>query len=218
MENLKIVIFLFDGITALDAVGPFEVLSKIPNSKVYFTSKETEFVSCIGGLHLVSDYSINEITEADILVIPGGPGINELLNDSVILNWINNIHKTTKFTTSVCTGSLLLGSAGILKNLKATSHWNHIEKLKEYNAEPVKSRYVIDGKVITSAGVSAGIDMSLKLAELAGSESLSKLIQLAIEYDPSPPYDSGSPEKISKELLAIFHKANTRGMPDNERS
>jgi transcriptional regulator GlxA family with amidase domain len=210
MESIKIVIFLFDGMTALDAVGPYEVLSRIPNSKVYFVSMEPGIVCCMGGLNLVSEYSIKEITETDILVIPGGFGIDDLLDNVEILNWIRNIHRTTKFTTSVCTGSLLLGAAGILTNLKATTHWNHIEKLKKYNAEPVKSRYVIDGKVITSAGVSAGIDMSLKLVELVGNESLSKLIQLSIEYDPSPPFDAGSPEKISKELLEIFHKTNAQ--------
>ena len=209
MGPIKIVILLFDRITALDAVGPFEVLSKIPNSKVYFAAIEPGTVSCMGGLKLVAEYPIKDITEADILVIPGGTGINNLLNNVDILDWIIKIHKTTKYTASVCTGSLLLGAAGLLKNLRATTHWNHIEKLKNFGAEPVKSRYVIDGKVITSAGVSAGIDMSLKLAELVGSESLSKLIQLAIEYDPEPPYDAGSPDKISKELLAVFHKANS---------
>ena len=210
MESIKIVILLFDGLTALDAVGPYEVLSRIPNSKVYFVSGGTEFVSCTGGLHIVSDYSIYEITEADILVIPGGFGVDKLLNNTEILNWIKKIHEKTKFTTSVCTGSLLLGAAGILRNLKATTHWNHIEKLKKYDAEPVKERYVIEGKIITSAGVSAGIDMSLKLVQLIGSESLSKLIQLSMEYDPAPPFDAGSPEKISKELLALFHSANTQ--------
>jgi len=210
MDSIKIVILLFNGITALDAIGPYEVLSKIPNSKVYFVSKEPGNIYCMGGLNLVSQYSIKEITEADILVIPGGSGIDSLLDNNEILIWIKNIHNTTKYTTSVCTGSLLLGAAGIITNLKATTHWNHIDKLKKYGAEPIKSRYVIDGKVVTSAGVSAGIDMSLKLVELVRNETLAKLIQLAIEYDPSPPFNAGSPEKVSKELLEIFQKANAQ--------
>jgi len=211
MESIKIVILLFDGLTALDAVGPYEVLSRIPNSKVYFVSIEPGIISCMGGLKLVSGYSIKEITEADLLVIPGGFGIDNLLNNTEILDWIKKIHESTKFTASVCTGSLLLGAAGILRNLKAATHWNHLDKLKKYDAEPVKERYVIEGKIITSAGVSAGIDMSLKLVQLIGSESLSKLIQLSMEYDPSPPFDAGSPEKISKELLEVFYKANANG-------
>ncbi|MDP4176612.1 MAG: DJ-1/PfpI family protein, partial [Bacteroidota bacterium] len=121
-----------------------------------------------------------------------------------LIKWIRQLHQTTKFTVSVCTGSLLLGSAQLLQGLKATTHWKHFEKLNDYGAEVTKSRYVIDGKIVTSAGVSAGIDMSLKLVELTGSESLAKMIQLGIEYDPMPPFDAGSPEKVSKELLEVF--------------
>jgi transcriptional regulator GlxA family with amidase domain len=210
MDNLKIVVLLFDGITALDAVGPYEVLSKIPNSKIFFAALKQEQINCPGGMKLHADYSIEEILEADILLIPGGGGIDNLLDNKEILEWIRKIHGTTKFTTSVCTGSLLLGAAGILKNLKATSHWDHIEKLKKYGTDPVKERYVIDGKIITAAGVSAGIDMALKLTALVGNESLAQMIQLAIEYDPMPPFNSGSPEKISKELLEAFLKINSQ--------
>ena len=210
MENFTIVIFLFNGMTALDAVGPYEVLSKIPDSKIYFVSLEPGNISCAGGLTLISGYSIKEINKADILLIPGGSGIDNLLNNSEILDWIRNIHKTTQYTASVCTGALLLGASGILKNLKTTTHWNHMERLKKYGAEIQKSRYVIDGKVITSAGVSAGIDMSIKLVSLLRTETLAKLIQLAIEYDPAPPFETGSPEKVPKELLEIFKKAYTQ--------
>jgi transcriptional regulator GlxA family with amidase domain len=210
MENLKIVVLLFDGITALDAIGPYEVLSKIPNSKTFFAALKPEQINCAGGMKLYADYSIEEISEADILLIPGGSGIDNLLDNKEILEWIKRIHRTTKYTTSVCTGSLLLGAAGLLENIKATSHWNHIEKLKNYNAEPVKERYVIDGKIITAAGVSAGIDMVLKLTALVGNESLAQIIQLAIEYDPMPPFNAGSPEKISKDLLEAFLKINSQ--------
>jgi transcriptional regulator GlxA family with amidase domain len=208
LESLKVVIFVFENITALDAVGPYEVLSKLPNATVKFVSTEQGQISCMGGLRLVADYSIEEVSEADILLIPGGPGINKLLENKRITDWIRTLHENTNYTASVCTGSLLLGAAGILTNLKATTHWNQIERLRDYGAEPVKSRYVIAGKIITSAGVSAGIDMSLKLAELVGSESAARLIQLAIEYDPSPPFNSGHPEKASKELLELFLRIN----------
>jgi putative intracellular protease/amidase len=207
MDSLMVVILLFNGMTALDAVGPYEVLSKIPNSKVYFVSLEPGNIICQGGLNLVSNYSIKEINKADILLIPGGPGINNLLNNTEILDWIKNIHTTTQYTTSVCTGALLLGASGILKDKKATTYWNQLEKLKNYGAESIKSRYVVDGKVITSAGVSAGIDMSIKLVALIRNESLAQIIQLAIEYDPFPPFNAGSPDKVSKDLLEIFQKA-----------
>ncbi|MDP4197636.1 MAG: DJ-1/PfpI family protein [Bacteroidota bacterium] len=204
MKALKVAIFVFDGMTALDAVGPYEVLSNIPNSKVYFVSTSPGTINCKGGLKIIADYSLNDITSADILLIPGGPGVDSLLNNEPLIKWIKQLHQTTKFTVSVCTGSLLLGSAQLLQGLKATTHWKHFEKLNDYGAEATKSRYVIDGKIVTSAGVSAGIDMSLKLVELTGSESLAKMIQLGIEYDPMPPFDAGSPEKVSKELLEVF--------------
>jgi transcriptional regulator GlxA family with amidase domain len=214
MESIKIVILLFDSIAALDAVGPYEVLSKIPGAKVCFVSLEARPVKCAGGLTLVADYSIEDIQEADVMVIPGGRGIDRLLHHNELLAWVQAIHKTTRYTVSVCTGSLLLGAAGLLNGMKATSHWLHIEKLKEYGAEPLKERYVVEGKIITSAGVSAGIDIALELVRLIKNETLAKAIQLAIEYDPSPPFDAGAPHKASKELVQMVRAAYTRNVSE----
>ena len=207
LESPTVAILLFDGITALDAVAPYEVVSKIPGAQVCFVSLTAGAVSCTGGLTLVADYSIEDIKEADVVVIPGGRGVNNLLNHTELLAWVRAIHKTARYTVSVCTGSLLLGAAGLLNGLKATSHWLHIDKLKEYGAEPVKARYVVEGRIITSAGVSAGIDMALELVRLIKNETLAKAIQLAIEYDPSPPFDAGAPHKASKELVEMVRTA-----------
>jgi len=210
MDKTKIVILLFDNITALDAVGPFEVLSRIPAVEIFFVSNETGLKTSTGGLKLLAEHSIKDFTRADILLIPGGKGVDDLLENNTILEWIKQVHKSTKYTASVCTGSLLLGAAGILKGLKATTHWNHIERLNKYDAEVVDERYVQDGKVITSAGVSAGIDMSLKLVQLIKNETLAKALQLAIEYDPAPPFDAGSPSKAPKELVELVRNASSR--------
>ena len=128
------------------------------------------------------------------------------MNNVELKRWIRSIHKKSLFTCSICTGALLLGSTGLLKDKQATTHWNHFERLRNFGAIPVKSRYIIDGKIITAAGISAGIDMSLKLAGLIKNDSTAQIIQLAIEYDPMPPYDAGSPEKIPFHLLDIFKK------------
>lgn len=208
MEETKITILTFNDLTILDAVGPYEVLSRIPGAKVLFASLEPGPIICRGGAQLNADYSFRDIKETDILLVPGGQGINTLLNNNEVIDWIKMIHENTKFTASVCTGALLLGAAGLLKGKKATTYWNSTDRLKDYGVEFVKTRYVIDGKIISSAGVSAGIDMSLKLVSMLKNDALAKIIQLSMEYDPAPPFDAGSPDKISKDLLEIFHKAN----------
>ncbi|HPG38816.1 MAG TPA: DJ-1/PfpI family protein [bacterium] len=204
---MRIVILVFDGLTALDAVGPFEVLSKIPGAEIIFTALQKGLITCNGGLQLVASHSLQEIDVADILVIPGGTGTAALLENQPVLEWIRHIHQTTRFTASVCTGSLVLGAAGLLNGIPATTHWNHIPSLARYGAQPDKSRYVIADKIITAAGVSAGIDMALKLVALIRNENLAQIIQLAIEYDPAPPFDAGSPDKIPAPLLQAYNHA-----------
>ncbi|MBN2029920.1 DJ-1/PfpI family protein [bacterium] len=201
MKTQTIGILLFDGLTALDAVGPYDVLSKLPYSKVSFVSIQPGTITCTGGLKLLSDCSIKDDIYFDIMVIPGGHGINALLHNDDVLRWIKEKYLKSKYTVSVCTGSLLLGAAGLLKGLKATTHWAQIDKLKVYGAIPVKKRYIQQGKIITSAGVSAGIDMALKLAELLKNKKVAQTIQLAIEYDPDPPFDTESPSKASPEMI-----------------
>jgi transcriptional regulator GlxA family with amidase domain len=206
-KQIEIAILIFDNYTALDVIGPYEVLSKIPDSKIFITAVNQGLYKDIKGLKISADYSIKDITNPDILVIPGGFGIDSILNNREIITWIQTAHKTSIWTVSVCSGALLLGAAGILENCKATTHWNRIDQLKEFKAIPVHERYVREGKIITSAGVSAGIDMSLYLLSLIVNENFAKAIQLGMEYEPKPPFDSGSPDKAPKEIVEIVKKS-----------
>ena len=203
---MKIGILLFDNMTALDAVGPYEVLARIANAQIYFIGVEKKVYKDFYGLKLVADYSIDEVKELDILLIPGGYGIDVLFANSTLKNWIKQIDKTTKFTVSVCSGALLLAEAGLLDGKRCTTHWRRKEQLKKHNVLFEEERYAHDGKIITSAGVSAGIDMALYLVSLIEGEQSAKLIQLGIEYDPMPPFDCGSPKKVPKELIEQYNK------------
>ncbi len=156
------------------------------------------------GLKMYAEYTIDEIKQADILLIPGGFGIDNLLSNKKILDWIQKIDGTTKWTTSVCSGSLLLAKAGLLENKDCTTHWRRKEQLSKYNVTIKNERYVQDGKILTSAGVSAGIDMALYLVSKIAGEQTAKMIQLGIEYDPDPPFNSGSPEKAPEEILNLI--------------
>jgi putative intracellular protease/amidase len=199
---MEIAILLFDRLAALDAVGPYEVLSRIPNATVKFAAKETgPNRTDIGSLALVADYKIDQVPRPDIIVVPGGPGQTALMDDEAVLNWIRQAHETSRWTTSVCTGSLILGAAGLLKGLKATSHWLAYDVLRSLGAQPAPERVVIEGKIITSAGVSAGIDMALTLVARECGEEIAQSIQLSIEYDPQPPFDAGSPAKAPAEVV-----------------
>ncbi|MCX6238298.1 MAG: DJ-1/PfpI family protein [Bacteroidia bacterium] len=198
---MKIVILIFDNYTALDIIGPYEVLSKLPNAKVYLAGLERREYKDSHGLRISADYSINEITVADILLIPGGFGIDELLKNNEIIEWIQQIDHSTQWTVSVCSGSLLLAQAGLLNGKECTTHWRRKDQLRNYNVKVKDERYLQDGKIITSAGVSAGIDMALYLVSKIADDQTAKMIQLAIEYDPKPPFDCGSPDKLPKEMI-----------------
>jgi transcriptional regulator GlxA family with amidase domain len=213
-ETLKIAILLFDNFTALDVVGPYEVLSKIPNSKIYMVSVKSGLYKDVKGLQISADFSLQDMRNPDILVIPGGLGIDSILDNQDIINWIQNSHRTSKWTVSVCSGALLLGSAGLLNDCKATTHWNRKNQLVKYGAILQNDRYVKDGKIVTSAGVSAGIDMSLFLLSLIVNVNFAKAVQLGMEYDPKPPFDSGSPEKAPKEILDKIKQSNP---PNNKK-
>lgn len=200
---MKITIFLFDDYTALDVIGPYEVLSKLPNSQIFFVGLEKKAYKDSHGLKIIADYNLNEIVQTDILLIPGGFGVDKILKDKVIIEWIQEVDKTSTWTLSVCAGSLLLAEAGLLEGKNCTSHWGRKKQLRNYNVIVTDKfeRYIHDGKIITSAGVSAGIDMALYLVGKIAGDQTAQLIQLAMEYDPKPPFDCGTPEKASKELL-----------------
>ncbi len=199
---MRTAILIFEGLTVLDAVGPYEVLRSVPGSEVSFVAPEAGVQRAdSGALGLVADYSLEEVTDPDIVLVGGGAGNRPLMEDERVLEWLRSADSTSRWTTSVCTGSLVLGAAGLLEGKRATSHWLFLERLREFGAEPVSERVVEDGKVMTAAGVSAGIDMALNLAALEAGEETAKAIQLGIEYDPQPPFDSGSPAKADPKLV-----------------
>jgi len=196
---MDIAILLFDKLTALDAIGPYDVLNRLPNSTVYFVGEEKRGYKDSYGLTMMADYSIDEITEADILLIPGGAGIDALLDNQALINWIHEVDQTTILTTSVCAGSLLLAEAGLLENKNCTTHWKRKAQMSKYNLTVKHERYVQDGKIITSAGVSAGIDMALYLVGQIAGKQAAQVIQLGIEYNPDPPYEFIDPDALLKE-------------------
>ena len=199
---MQIAIPLYDRFTALDAVGPYEVLSRLPDAELTFVGFELGPVRTDNErLAIHVDALLEDIPEPEVFVVPGGWGTRALLDDERILSWIRHAHEHTQWTTSVCTGSLLLGAAGVLEGLDATSHWLELEALEEFGAAPTGRRVVEQGKVITAAGVSSGIDMGLTLAAKIAGEEFAKTVQLLIEYDPQPPFDSGSTAKAAPELV-----------------
>lgn len=204
MPEMKIAILIFDKLTALDAIGPYEVLSRLPEAELSFVAKEAgPKRTDTGALALTADLGLDQLTDPDIVLVPGGEGNRPLLEDGEVLDWLRAAHQATTWTTSVCTGSLVLAAAGILRGKRATSHWAYRDQLREGGAEPVAERVVVDGKIVTAAGVSAGIDMALQLTALEFGDDLARAIQLGIEYDPEPPFDSGSPEKADPQLVEL---------------
>ncbi|MFE1777101.1 DJ-1/PfpI family protein [Streptomyces sp. NPDC059008] len=202
---MQIAILLYDRFTTLDAVGPYETLSRLPEAETVFVGERTgTYRNEVGSLGLVADAALSEVTAPDILVVPGGPGQLAHMDDGPVLDWIRAVDAGTTWTTSVCTGSLILGAAGLLKGRRATSHWLALDQLPALGAEPTGERVVFDGKYVTAAGVSSGIDMGLALAGRIAGDTAAQAIQLGIEYDPQPPYDAGAPDKAPAEVTALL--------------
>lgn len=202
---MQTAILLYADLTALDAVGPYDVLSRIPDNEVVFVAQRRgEHRTDQGSLGLVADATLDEVTTPDVVVVPGGFGTRPLMRDAAHLDWIRQVHTTSTWTTSVCTGSLLLGAAGLLDGIDATTHWASYDALAETGAVPTEQRVVVRGKIVTAAGVSSGIDMALHLTAELGGDDLAKAIQLSIEYDPQPPFDCGAPSKAPAELVALL--------------
>ena len=202
---MEITCFIFEGITVLDVIGPYEVLHRLPDANVKFAAKRAgEIRTENNALALVADHAIADVVRTDILVIPGGFATRELEHDTEVLDWIRAIDATTTWTTSVCTGSMLLAAAGLLEGKEATTHWASLERLREYGAIPTSRRVVEQGKYVTAAGVSSGIDMGLTLAARVAGDTYAQAIQLGIEYDPQPPFDAGALEKAPAEAVAVL--------------
>jgi len=203
---MNIAIVLYDRFTALDAIGPYEVLSRIPGAKVTFVAAQAGPVRTDNDmLTVMADQSLQDIAQPEIVLVPGGPGAVATRAEAT-LQWLRDAHETSTWTTSVCTGSLILASAGLLDGKRATSHWLAMEELGRLGAEPVHERVVFDGKLVTAAGVSAGIDMALSLAATIAGDTVAQAIQLGIEYDPQPPFDAGSPEKAPQAIVEALRE------------
>ena len=193
---------LFPGLTQLDLTGPYEVLARLPGAEIHLVWKDLAPVHSDRGLEIVPTDTFDSCPTLDLICVPGGPGINALLTDDVTLSFIRHQAWGARYVTSVCTGALVLGAAGLLQGKRATTHWMSHDLLAEFGAIPVKARVVTDGRLITGGGVTAGIDFALTvIAELAGRE-LAEAIELGLEYDPQPPFGTGSPERAGPELVA----------------
>jgi putative intracellular protease/amidase len=204
---VDIAIPIYDRFTALDAIGPYEVLSRLPGARVSWLSHEPGLVRTDNGmLALEATAAFEDLPAPEVIVVPGGVGTRDLLGDERLLGWLRSAHEMTTWTTSVCTGSLLLGAAGLLDGLRATSHWLELGTLAGFGAEPTQERVVPQGRVVTAAGVSSGIDMALWLTGRIAGDDVARAIQLLIEYDPQPPYDSGSTAKAGPELTAFVRE------------
>jgi putative intracellular protease/amidase len=216
---MDIAIVAYDNMAALDAIGPFEVFAHLPDATVTWVGvdvgvKRTEEGK--GGVGISADVAIEELPNPDIIVVPGGHGEQALRKNDRFVSWLRAAHETSQWTTSVCTGSLLLGAAGLLQGKRATSHWLALDELKNFGAEPTSERVVIDGKIVTGAGVSAGIDMALTLTGMIAGDIVAQTIQLGIEYDPQPPFDAGSPHKAPK-FSVDFLRDSSRFLLTGER-
>jgi transcriptional regulator GlxA family with amidase domain len=202
---MQIAIGLYPGLTLLDVIGPYQVLSLVPGHEVVLCAERTGPLSDDNGLVTLDiAHRFEDVPTPDVLLVGGGYATRALAtDDSAIVRWIRGAHPTTRFTTSVCTGSLLLGAAGLLDGLRATSHWQAAPLLETYGATPVRDRVVIEDRIITAAGVSAGIDMALTLVDLLHGPEMAEAIQLGIEYDPQPPFDSGAPWKADPGIVEM---------------
>ncbi|WP_181791538.1 DJ-1/PfpI family protein [Streptomyces phytophilus] len=202
---MQIAILLYDGLTALDAVGPYEILARLGGAEVVtVAAARGPVANDVGSLALVADAALDEVASPQIVVVPGGPGQIAQMADGPLHEWLRAVDEQTLWTTSVCTGSLILAAAGLLRGRRATSHWLALEQLRAHGAEPTGERVVFDGKYVTAAGVSAGIDMALTLVGRIQGDTVGQAVQLATEYDPQPPYDAGAPEKAPAEVVRLL--------------
>ena len=209
-------LLLFPNLTQLDMTGPYEVFTKFPDSEVHLLWKSLEPVTAAGGMRLLPSTTFADCPQLDLLCVPGGAGMNPLLNDDEVLDFLRRQASGARYVTSVCTGSLVLGAAGLLRGRRATTHWMSLPMLAAFGCEPVAERVVVDGNVITGGGVTAGIDFALTVAgELLGAEAAER-IQLGMEYDPHPPFDAGSPERAGPSVVEAVSAAAAARQTERE--
>jgi putative intracellular protease/amidase len=204
---VQIAVFLYDHLTALDAIGPYQVLSRLPGAETIFVAERAGEIRCDGGeLALLADAGIAEVTTPDILVVPGWSGARQttLLSQGSVHDWLRTVDERTAWTTSTGTGSIVLASAGLLRGRRAATHWLVVDRLADFGAIPSRDRVVFDGKYVTAAGGSAGIDMALTLAAVIDGDTTAQAIQLGIEYAPEPPFDAGTVATAPAEIVAAM--------------
>lgn len=214
--SFQIGLLLFPDITQLDMTGPYEVFTKLPGAEVHLVWKTLDPVVANGGMRIVPTMTFAACPQLDLVCVPGGPGMNALLNDEETLAFLRRQAKGARYVTSVCTGALVLGAAGLLQGKRAATHWMSRDMLAAFGATPVAERVVIDGNVVTGGGVTAGIDFALKIAADAFGEDLAKAIQLGIEYDPQPPFRAGSPEGAGPAIVEKARAGAARRQAERE--
>jgi cyclohexyl-isocyanide hydratase len=212
----KIAFLLFPGLTQLDMTGPAQFVSRMPGATVHYVWKTLEPVPTDAGFSIVPTATFASLPQVDILCIPGGVGVSDVMNDDEAMDWIRKVGADAKWVTSVCTGSLILGAAGLLQGYQATSHWAWHHHLAMFGAVPVKARTVVDRNRVTGGGVTAGIDFALTLIAAASGEGVARTLQLGLEYDPAPPFDCGSPEKAGPTIVAAYNAAVSGAFPTRE--
>ncbi len=203
---MEIAVLSFPDMTAMDAMGPYEVLSRLPEARLRFVAaKKGPITTDTGMLTFQAEASIEEIEAADVLVVPGGPAraVGAVMQHQPTLDWISKIHQNSRYTVSVCTGSWILGAAGILKGKRSGCHWLGIDALKQFGAQPCSDRVVVDGKIWTAGGVTSGIDMALAFAAEVAGEDFAQILQLALQYDPKPPFKGGTPESAPEHIVQL---------------
>jgi cyclohexyl-isocyanide hydratase len=216
MEPVHVVFLLFPNVTQLDLTGPAQVLSRLGNAKIDLAWKTLEPVPTDAGFSLLPTVTLAEVQRADILCIPGGFGIVSVMEDADLLDWVRHVGKNATWVTSVCTGSLVLAAAGLLDGYRAACHWASRHQLEWFGAEPIAERWVIDRNRVTGGGVTAGIDFALALTALIRGEDHARFVQLSIEYDPHPPFDSGTPDKADAATLARYREMVAKNAADRE--
>ena len=217
MEPLRVVFLVYPNVTQLDLTGPAQILSRLGNSTLDLVWKTRELVQTDSGFALLPTATLDETASADILCVPGGFGCVDVMHDDETLDWVRRIGSEAQWVTSVCTGSLILGAAGLLQGYRATSHWAWRDYLTLFGAEPVAERVVFDRNRVTGGGVTAGIDFALALTAKIRGETFAKTIQLGLEYDPHPPFDAGSPDSAGEDLIEAVRERSNRMAPDREQ-
>ena len=216
MEPVRVAFLVYPGVTQLDFSGPAQVLARLGNVTIDVVAKTREPVATDSGFSILPSASFADVIGADVLCAPGGAGCVEPMEDAATLAWVRAVAGEARWVTSVCTGSLILGAAGLLRGYRAATHWAWREQLALFGAEVVAERVVFDRNRVTGGGVTAGIDFALALTAAIRGEEHARLVQLSLEYDPAPPFDSGAPEKAGPELVERMRRLTARTMPDRD--